>query len=79
MMQILIPDLGEGIDKVEVAAWHFLVGDKVTPEDDVVELVTDKASFCVAAPAAGVLVKIHINEGQEAPIGAVLADIEPLL
>ena len=77
MIQLVVPDLGEGVDKVEVVAWHATVGSHVTPDDDIVELVTDKASFCVPAPASGVLVKIHINEGQEVPVGAVLADIEP--
>jgi pyruvate/2-oxoglutarate dehydrogenase complex dihydrolipoamide acyltransferase (E2) component len=78
MIQLVVPDLGEGVLKVEIAAWHFPVSSVVTPDDDIVELVTDKASFCVPAPVRGVLVKIHINEGQEVPIGTVLADIEPL-
>ncbi|MBF0618883.1 MAG: hypothetical protein HQL19_01815 [Candidatus Omnitrophica bacterium] len=76
LAHIVVPDLGDGIDTVEIAAWHAALGDLVTPDDDVVELVTDKASFNVPAPVQGRLEKIHIKEGAVAPIGAVLADIE---
>ncbi len=78
MIQLVVPDLGEGIERVEVVTWHFTVGGAVTPDDDIVELVTDKASFCIAAPVGGVLVKIYVNEGQEVSVGTVLADIEPV-
>jgi pyruvate/2-oxoglutarate dehydrogenase complex dihydrolipoamide acyltransferase (E2) component len=56
--------------------WNFQEGQSITPEDDVVELVTDKAVFNVPAPENGVITKIHYQEGQDAPIGAVLADIK---
>ncbi len=78
MIQLVVPDLGEGVRKVEVVAWHFTVGSSVTPDDDIVELVTDKSSFCISAPVGGVLVKIYVNEGQEVSVGTVLADIEPV-
>jgi pyruvate/2-oxoglutarate dehydrogenase complex dihydrolipoamide acyltransferase (E2) component len=55
--------------------WNFHEGQAVTPADDVVELVTDKAVFNVPAPAQGVITKIYYKEGQEAPVGAILADM----
>lgn len=70
--KILIPELGEGIRKAIVACWHYKIGDRVKAGDDVVELVTDKASFNVAAEGEGILEDILVKEGQEAPIGAVL-------
>ena len=76
MVQILIPDLGEGIDKVKVVAWHAKVGDRVTMDDDIVELVTDKAVFNVPAPQAGILKAIKAQTGEEIPIDAVLGIIE---
>ena len=78
MRNIILPELGEGIEKVTVACWHITAGDRVTEEDDIVELVTDKASFNVPAGTSGIVKEIYIGEGQEAKIGAVLATIEPI-
>ena len=75
MTKIILPELGGGIIQAKVVRWNFREGQKVTPDDDVLELVTDKAVFNVPAPASGVITKIHYQEGQEAPVGAVLADL----
>ena len=77
MEKIFAPELGEGIEKATVACWHKAVGDRVSANDDIVELVTDKAAFNVCAGIDGVIKKIFINEGQEARIGDVLALVEP--
>jgi 2-oxoisovalerate dehydrogenase E2 component (dihydrolipoyl transacylase) len=76
MVYILVPDLGDGIQKVEVALWHVKVGEFVQQDDDLVEVVTDKASFNIAAPADGMLRKITVAAGKEAMIGEVLGEIE---
>ena len=76
MMNIIVPELGEGITKATVACWHTKPGDKICEGDDVVELVTDKAVFNVTAENNGVIKEILVPEGKEAPIGAVLAVIE---
>lgn len=70
--KILIPELGEGIRKAMVACWHYKIGDRIKEGDDVVELVTDKASFNVPSDFNGILEDILVKEGQEAAIGAVL-------
>jgi len=75
MTQIILPELGEGITRAKVVCWNFREGQAVTPDDDVVELVTDKAVFNVPASGRGIITKIHYKEGQEAPVGAVLADM----
>ncbi len=76
IFELKVPVLGEGIESAIVACWHFKEGDKVALEDDVVELVTAKASFSVPAGSAGILKKILIKEKQEAKISDVLAVIE---
>jgi pyruvate/2-oxoglutarate dehydrogenase complex dihydrolipoamide acyltransferase (E2) component len=76
MLKIILPDLGDGITQAKIVHWNFQEGQRVSPEDDVVELVTDKAVFNVPAPAeGGVIKKIYYKEGQEAPVGSVLADL----
>lgn len=75
MVNVYLPELGEGIEKATIACWHNAVGDQVSPDDDIVELVTDKATFNVSAGASGVIQDICVNPGQEANIGEVLAII----
>lgn len=77
MTNVTLPELGEGIDKATVACWHVSVGDEVQAEDDIVELVTDKATFNVPAGKSGRIQSICVAENTEAKIGQVLAIIEP--
>ncbi len=77
MYQLTLPELGEGIKKATVAFWHFKAGDRVAEGDDVVELVTDKATFNVASDVSGTLKQIVVPQGQDAAIGAALALIDP--
>lgn len=76
MSFVTLPELGEGIEKATVACWHYKVGDRVTQDDDVVEVVTDKAVFNVAAGASGILRGILVRDGQEVRIGEVLGEIQ---
>ncbi len=76
MADIILPELGEGVKEATIACWHFSEGDTITTEDDVVELVTDKATFNVPAPANGTLKDIQYKDGELAAIGSVLARIE---
>ena len=76
MEYVYLPELGEGIEKATVACWHASIGDQISKEDDIVELVTDKATFHVPAGALGTIKEIRFHEGQEVRIGEVLAVIE---
>lgn len=61
--------------KAVVKAWLKRVGDVVAEGDPILELETDKVAMEVAAPAAGVLSEILIEEAQGAAPGAVLGRI----
>ena len=76
MYNVTLPELGEGIQKATVACWHIQEGAKVDADDDIVELVTDKASFNVPAGNSGIIKQIMVKEGGEATIGQILAIIE---
>ena len=76
MTNIILPELGEGVTKATVACWHVKPGDAVEAGQDVVEVVTDKASFNVEAPAAGRLKAVLVPEGRDGSVGAVLGTIE---
>ena len=76
MTQILLPELGEGIESAVVSSWLYKEGDTVKEGDDLVELVTDKATFNVSATVSGNLKQILIPEGKDVKIGAPLAVIQ---
>ncbi len=77
-MQIVLPQLGEGIERAEVAFWHVKVGDKVARQTDLVEMVTDKATFIIPADCSGVVKNIYARVGESILIGAPLAQIDPV-
>lgn len=76
MTKVILPELGEGIEKATVSYWYFKQGDKVNEKEDLVELATDKATFNLPSPCAGILAKINVNEGDSVKIGDVLAEIK---
>jgi len=76
--KVLLPELGEDIEKATVACWHKKIGDEISIDDDILEVVTDKATFNVSAGANGVLKDILFKEGDEVMIGETLAIIEPV-
>lgn len=76
MTKVLLPGLGEGIDKATITYWHFEEGDKIEEGDDLVEVATDKATFNVPSPCSGILTEVKSPEGETVHFGEVLAIIE---
>jgi len=76
MTKVVLPELGEGIDKATVSYWYFQGGEKVNEKDDLVELTTDKATFNLPSPSSGILSEIFFQAGDTVNVGEVLAVIE---
>jgi len=76
MTDVTLPPLAEGVDKAGVSYWHRGVGESIKEGEDLVELVTDKATFNMPAPISGVLEEILVSEGEEAKVGQVIAKIK---
>lgn len=76
MTDIKLPSLAEGVNKASVSYWHKKIGDDVKQGEDIVELITDKATFNMPSPVAGKLKEILVQEGDEAAVGQVIAKIE---
>ena len=75
MTEAKLPPLGEGIEKANVSYWHKAIGDSVKEGEDLVELVTEKATFNMPSPASGILREILVQEGDEVMVGQILARI----
>ncbi len=53
--QFKLPDIGEGIAEAEIVAWHVKVGDKVEEDQQLADMMTDKATVEMESPVAGVV------------------------
>jgi 2-oxoglutarate dehydrogenase E2 component (dihydrolipoamide succinyltransferase) len=76
MFKVILPELGEKIEKATISYWYFRVGEKVAEKDDLVELTTDKASFNLPSPCSGTISEIFFREGDTVNPGTVLATID---
>jgi pyruvate/2-oxoglutarate dehydrogenase complex dihydrolipoamide acyltransferase (E2) component len=70
-----LPDLGEGLTEGEVARWLVAEGDEIAEDQPLVEIQTDKTTVEIPSPAAGVVTKILVADGEVVPVGTVLVVI----
>jgi pyruvate dehydrogenase E2 component (dihydrolipoamide acetyltransferase) len=70
-----LPDLGEGLTEGEIARWLVSVGQEIAEDDPLVEVQTDKATVEIPSPAAGVVSRILVEEGDVVPVGTLLVVI----
>src|ERR1043165_161489 len=75
-MDVLMPQLGETVAEGTISKWFVKAGDAVKPGDNLFEIETDKVSMEVPAIAAGTIAAIHVQAGEVAPVGAVVAVIQ---
>jgi pyruvate dehydrogenase E2 component (dihydrolipoamide acetyltransferase) len=75
-IEFKLPDIGEGIAEGEIVKWLVKVGDQVKEHQSIVEVMTDKATVEVPAPAAGRIVAIRAKEGDTVPVGTVIFVLE---
>lgn len=75
MIEIKVPSVGESINEVTLLKWVKKDGDYADRDDVIAELESEKATFEVNAPQAG-LIKTVAKEGDSLTIGAVLAHID---
>jgi 2-oxoglutarate dehydrogenase E2 component (dihydrolipoamide succinyltransferase) len=73
--KILVPTLGESVTEATVSKWLKSQGEKVSADEPIVELETDKVNVEVPAPLNGVLESISVKEGETVNVGALLGVI----
>ncbi len=73
--KILVPTLGESVTEATVSKWLKSQGEKVSIDEPIVELETDKVNVEVPSPSNGVLESISVKEGETVNVGALLGMI----
>ena len=72
-MKVALPDLGdEAGDTARVSFWYVEPGEKVSAGDNLLQMLTDKATFDVPAPGAGTIKQLLVGENDVVKVGGPL-------
>jgi 2-oxoglutarate dehydrogenase E2 component (dihydrolipoamide succinyltransferase) len=74
--KVTMPQLGESVVEGTVGKWLVREGDRVTKDQPLVEILTDKADTEVPSPADGVIVSIAAQVDDTVPVGELLCEID---
>jgi 2-oxoglutarate dehydrogenase complex dihydrolipoamide succinyltransferase (E2) component len=76
MFELKLPDIGEGIAEGEILKWLVKEGEKVTEEQPLVEVMTDKVNVQIPSPRTGTVTSILAKEGESVKVGQVILVID---
>lgn len=75
MVDLIMPKLGESIVEATILKWHKKPGDKVSVDENVLDIATDKVDSEVPSSVEGTIAEILFQENDVVPIGTVIARI----
>ncbi|RUO72599.1 dihydrolipoyllysine-residue succinyltransferase [Pseudidiomarina sediminum] len=75
-IDIKVPQLPESVADATVATWHVKPGDKVSRDQNLVDIETDKVVLEVVAPEDGVIGEIIAEEGTTVGADEVIGKLE---
>ena len=73
---IKMPDIGEGIAEVELVEWHVQPGDRVTEDQVLADVMTDKATVPVPSPVNGTVLSLGGKVGEIMAVGSDLIHLD---
>jgi pyruvate dehydrogenase E2 component (dihydrolipoamide acetyltransferase) len=73
---LTVPELGEGVDSVDVVAVLVSVGDTVQLEQPVIEVETEKASVEVPSTVTGKVLEVHVTVGDTLGAGSEIITVD---
>jgi pyruvate dehydrogenase E2 component (dihydrolipoamide acetyltransferase) len=76
VMDVKLPELGEGVSEGELVKWLVKPGDSVKADQPVAEVLTDKATVEVPTPSAGVVKDLKFKAGDVVKVGATMITLE---
>ena len=75
MIEFRLPELGEGIESGQVIEVFVTPGDRVTLEQPLLEVETDKAAIEIPSPADGTVIDVCVSAGDTVGINQILVKI----
>ena len=76
--KITVPTLGESVTEATVSKWLKSKGEKVSADEPLVELETDKVNVEVPSPTSGVIGSIVVKEGETVNVGSLLGTVDKI-
>ena len=73
--EVILPRLDEAMLAGKIAGWLKKEGDWVVKGEGIVEIESEKATMEIQAETTGILGKIIVKEGDEVPVGTIIAFI----
>ena len=74
-IEVAVPAMGESVTEGTLSSWLKKPGDKVSKDETLVEIETDKVAVEVPSPVDGVMGEILVQEGETVEIGTVITKI----
>lgn len=71
-----LPDIGEGVAEGEIVKWNISEGDSIEPDQEMVEVMTDKVTVQIPSPVKGKIAEILVPEGKIARVGDIILKID---
>ena len=75
-VEVKLPELGENIEKGDVARVLVASGDMVEKDQAIMELETDKATIEVPSPVGGRVTDVRVKAGDKAAVGQVVIVVD---
>jgi 2-oxoglutarate dehydrogenase E2 component (dihydrolipoamide succinyltransferase) len=76
IVEVKVPQLSESVSEATLLEWHKKEGERVSRDENLIDIETDKVVLELPAPADGVLVKILKNARDSVGSGDVIAQID---
>jgi 2-oxoglutarate dehydrogenase E2 component (dihydrolipoamide succinyltransferase) len=76
IIEVKVPQLSESVAEATLLDWHKKEGEKVSRDENLIDIETDKVVLELPAPADGVLVKIIKKSRDSVGSGDVIAQID---
>ncbi len=73
--ELKIPDIGEGIDSVEITEVHFSIGQEIHKDDIIITVETEKASMEITSEFTGVIKDVLVHKGEQISPNSIIANI----
>ncbi|WP_238924465.1 dihydrolipoyllysine-residue acetyltransferase [Candidatus Vesicomyidisocius sp. SY067_SCS001] len=77
IIPIIVPNIGD-FDEIEVIEILVSVGDKLSVEDSIITLESDKASMEIPTPVAGKVININVALGDKVSLGTLILNIKSI-
>ena len=75
-VEVVMPKMGESIQEGKILRWAKKIGEKISKDETILEISTDKVDSEIPSPVAGILATIVVQEGDTVPVGTVIAIVE---